>query len=71
MCKYANDLFGERDESNSGSVSHLQCFRCAAIAHGDTNITRTISIDKGLSIVRAVGEETPALVYDSLPGRKV
>lgn len=49
---------------------HLQCFRCAAIAHGDANITRTIPVDKGLAIVRAVSEETPALIYDSLPGRK-
>ena len=70
MCRYAYDLFRERHESNSRSVSHPQRFRCAAIAYGYANITRTIPVDKGLAIIWAVSEEAPALVNDSLPGRK-
>ncbi len=65
-----NDLSGKCDESNGGSVFRLQRLRGAAIAHSDANVTRTIPIDKGLAIVRAVGEETPVPVYGSLIGGK-
>ena len=51
------------DKSNGCTEVSTERPGCAAIAHSNTHITRTITVDEGLTIVRSLGKETPALIY--------
>ena len=44
------------------AIPHSQSLSRIAVTHGDTNIPGTVSIDKWLSVVRAIGKEAPALI---------